>query len=669
MNTKLVLIISILVGCCSLHAEESGDDLSLSLDKLFSLKVTSVSGTAMDMKKSPAAIYVITSEDFKKQGHTTIAEALRNVPGFYVSQVDSNKWSISSRGFAGRFSNKLLVLVDGRSVYNPLFSGVYWEMQDMILDDINRIEVIRGPGATLWGANAVNGVINIVTKGARETQGGHVKLATGTLEDLISQFRWGDQISDDVFYRIWGKYSARGASYNSAEQQEVDQWDLASWGGRVDWYATDKDTISIISNFAKSNDVGDRTIQAGQTTYTPFGPPIPQAAPGVYSSTSVGGDTEFDYRNITMRWERVLSSNSGFAVQAYYDFTRTNSLSLGEDRETLDLDFRHWMDLNADNSFIYGFGVRTTKDEIESTFITEVGPDNRRASTFSVFFQNTTRLTDDLSFMYGSKIEHNDYTGVEIQPSVRLTYDFSENTTWWASISRAVRTPSRVDDDFTQRIPAVSNVIGITNEGDRNGDSEELLAYELGVRTNLHEKVSMDLAMFYNDYSHLSEMVSYSTQTSVGPGFFGQGTFSSRKSDMHGEAYGVEASLKFDLTDSWQVTTNYTFYKMALHGRKEGAETETPENLVSIQSDYKLTDRLSWHALGYYADNQSGSNYEIDSYFRVDSGFVYRHSDNLEFSAWGRNLLDPYHSETQNILTTSAHQIPRSFYVEMVYKF
>ena len=660
------------------------DDVKLSLDKLFSLKVTSVSGTAMNMKESPAAIHVITAEDFKKQGHLTIAEALRNVPGFYVSQVNSSQWSISSRGFAGRFANKLLVLIDGRSVYTPLFSGVYWEMQDMVLDDIDRIEVIRGPGATLWGANAVNGVINIVTKSARETVGGHLKLGAGNHEEGYGHIRWGDQLSDDLFYRIWGKYSNRDASFNPSGLEENDQWDLMTYGARFDWYVSPKDTLSLITNFAKTNDVGDRTIQASDTDFTFSFPHFTPSFPGIYSSSSIRGDQTYDYRNLTLKWEHLQSATSGFALQGYYDFTRTNNLTLEEDRTTFDLDFRHWFDINPSNSFIYGLGVRTTKDKIGSTYITEVTPDNRRATTVSMFLQNTTRLTDDISLMYGSKIEHNDYTGVEIQPSVRLTYNYSPDTVWWASISRAVRTPSRVDDDFIQRIPT-GGFVSLTNNGSRDGDSEELMAYELGFRTDLFDKkVTLDLAAFYNDYSHLSEMYDESGGTLQGTLFDPDGAGpapavlvpaglainSSRRSDMHGEAYGLEATIKYHVTKNWDLTANYTYYKLNLHGyntAQEDAEDETPENLFNFQSDYRFNDKLSWHALAYYADSQAEN--DIKSYIRVDTGLIYKLTDKVSLAAWGRNLLDPYHPEAHNILTTQNHQIGRSFTFEVSIKF
>jgi len=674
-----IALLSLWVLSSSVIAQN--DEIKLSLDKLFSLKVTSVSGTAMNMKESPAAIHVITAEDFKKQGHLTIADALRNIPGFYVSQIDSNKWSISSRGFASRFANKLLVLVDGRSVYTPLFSGVYWEVQDMILDDINRIEVIRGPGATLWGANAVNGVINIVTKSARETVGGNLKLGNGTHEKGYGHLRWGDQLSDDVFYRVWSKYSNRGVSYNPNSLTENDQWDILTYGSRLDWFLSPLDTLTLNMNFVKTNDVGDRTIQAAPTTFNGF-PHFGANFPGLYSASPISGDAKFDYRNLTLKWEHIFSATSGFSFQTYYDFTRTENLTLAEDRTTFDIDFRHWLDLNSSNSFIYGVGLRTTKDKIGSSFITQVTPDSRRSTTAAIFLQNSTRLNDAVTLMYGSKIEYNGYTGVEIQPSIRLTYKSSPDTVWWASISRAVRTPSRVDDDFIQRIPT-GGFPSLTNNGSRDTDAEELVAYELGFRTDLLDnKLSVDITAFYNDYSHLSEMYDATGGTLQGTLFdppgpapavlipAGLSINGTRRSAMHGQAYGLETSLKYHVTKNWDLTANYTFYKLNLHGyntSQESAEDTTPQNLLNVQSDYKFNDNFSWHTVAYYTDSQAKDN--LKSYIRLDTGIIYKINDKVELSAWGRNLTDPHHPEAQNILTTQNQQIGRSFSMEFTIKF
>lgn len=300
MKAKLVIILLIIVGLVPLYAEESGDDLKLSLDKLFSLKVTSVSGTAMDMKKSPAAIYVITNDDFKRQGHQTIADALKAVPGFHVVKTASNKWSITSRGFNGNFANKLLVLFDGRSVYTPLFAGVYWEIQDLVLEDIDRIEVIRGPGATLWGANAVNGVINIVTKGARETQGGHLKVGAGN-QSKSGEVRWGDQLKDDLFYRLSVKgYENEEYKYTDGTRG-VDSWNSGQFNLRSDWYVTAKDTITTIANYQEFRIGGYSTgLEAN-----PF-------IPGLFQAVTIEGDSKWYNRNLQLSWNRAISATEGF---------------------------------------------------------------------------------------------------------------------------------------------------------------------------------------------------------------------------------------------------------------------------------------------------------------------------------------------------------------------
>ncbi|MCM8540169.1 MAG: TonB-dependent receptor plug domain-containing protein, partial [Lentisphaeraceae bacterium] len=329
MKRRILLLMAFLFAT---EASSQEEEIKLSLDKLFNLKVTSVSGTAMDMKKSPAAIYVITSEDFKKQGHRTLPDALRAVPGFHVRKLSSNKWSISARGDNGRFANKLLVLIDGRSVYTPLFSGVYWEIQDLPLEDIDRIEVIRGPGATLWGANAVNGVINIVTKSVRDTEGGYVKLGLGNVDSYETEYRYGWQVSDNVFAKVWGKNFDRGESELSSGLDANDSWDGGHYGTKLDWYATAVDTHSFQANFSKLN-IGSEAEHLDFFGFMPDTAPvgalggadlnsnIPIGTPLFNGQTRKSSDFTWTTGNVSWNWTKSISSSSGWKFQTYYDYT------------------------------------------------------------------------------------------------------------------------------------------------------------------------------------------------------------------------------------------------------------------------------------------------------------------------------------------------------------
>ena len=651
------------------------DEIKLSLDKLFSLKVTSVSGTAMDLKKSPAAIYVITSDDFKKQGHQTIADALRAVPGFHVSRIDSNKIAVTSRGFTGRFANKLLVLIDGRSVYTPLFAGVYWEIQDMVIEDIDRIEVIRGPGATLWGANAVNGVINIVTKNSRDTQSGYLRLGIGTHEQGYGDIRWGDQLADDLFYRLSFKgynraeYDFEGGGENN-DSSESYQFNL-----RTDWFVTAKDTLTFIANVNNSIIGGVGTETSFRRTAT-----VGANSFDFYSNDTVSSDTEWYNRNFQVEWNRALNATDGFTFKAYYDLTNNKNNIANEWRETIDFDFRHWFDWVGNNSFIWGLNYRTTEDELGNSDTVALLPKDRRINTYSGFIQNTHYFNNQWSLMLGSKIEHNDQTGFEIQPSARLTYEYSDDTVFWASISRSVRRPARTDDDLRLRIPALQapaflrainpvlvGLTGATNDdyivltvnGDRDSRSEELVAWELGMRQDyLNKKLSFDLATFYFDYSHVSSFADTD----------GNQLTLERDDNGHAEAYGIEASVKYSPTEKLDMMLNYTWYKLNLHAPDEDSEDTQADHLLYSTISYKLTKNLSLFTTLYYSDNIPGL--DVNSYITVDAGLNWRINDRMQLNIWGKNLTDPHQKQFfENTFQTTPSEVPRSFFAEFTYKF
>lgn len=646
-----------------------GEEIKLSLDKLFSLKVTSVSGTAMDLKKSPAAIYVITSKDFETQGHLTLADALRAVPGFHVAKIDSNKFAISARGFSGRFANKLLVLIDGRSVYTPLFSGVFWEIQDMILDDIDRVEVIRGPGATLWGANAVNGVINIVTKGSRETQGGNLKLGIGSIERGYGHIRYGAQLTDDLFFRISAKGFNRG-SYNFENGGENnDSWESFQFNLRSDWYVTDRDTLTFFAN--TNNSLIGTTGTGSKLTFA-------QNSGGfdLYSVSDSSADSVWVSRSFQLEWNRAINSSDGFTVKSYYDYTENDSLAnppfAKEVRHTIDFDFRHWTDWNDNNSFIWGLNYRVTSDNLQNTDGVGLLSKSKRLNTYSMFLQNTYRFAPKWSLMIGTKFEYNDQTQFETQPSARLTYEYTDDTTFWASFSRAVRKPGRHDDDMYLKQSAgpmfelvPGQFIAGELQGNTDTDSEELVAWELGMRQDyLSKKLSVDLAAFYFDYSHLSTFVDLD----------GNPLDLERGDDQHGESYGAELSLKYKFTDNLDIMVNYSFFKLLLHGPDERDERGDARNLLFTAIHYKITKNISWYTTVYYSDNVTKSDIstttDIHNYFIIDTGLAWQVTDKMKLSVWAKNLTDPHQLQSsEGIFQPKASEVPRSFFVEMCYKF
>lgn len=428
--------------------------LDLPLEDLLSLEVTSVSKKRQPLSEAPAAIYVITQDDIKRSGVTSIPEALRMAPGVQVTRINSNKWAVSSRGFNGQMSNKLLLLIDGRSVYTPAFSGVYWDVQDTFMDDIERIEVIRGPGATLWGANAVNGIINVITKSAGNTQGGLLTLGAGSEEKGFAGFRYGASLGDHSQGRFYLKaFDRDGFSDLATGTDAGDQWKSYRAGFRIDGGASTEDGWTFQGDIYHTD---ENQYVASQWVSTP-----PFNLPDDDNFNTTGW-------NLLTRWNHHLSDRSSMTLQLYYDHAERDELILGQTHDTFDLDFQHNLMLGNRHDVIWGFGYRAVKDDFDNTFAVSLSPDSRTNHLISAFVQDQIELVPDrFHLTVGSKIEHNDYTGFEVQPSVKMLWTPHERHTLWGSVSRAVRTPSRVEASGQVVIvgipPTIKTISGSTN--------------------------------------------------------------------------------------------------------------------------------------------------------------------------------------------------------------
>src|SRR4051812_6669490 len=459
--------------------------MDMDLADLMKITVTSVSKRPEKLSDAAAAIYVITGEDIRRAGATSIPEALRLAPGLEVARQDSHTWAISSRGFNDEFANQLLVLIDGRSVYTPLFAGVYWDVQDLPLEDINQIEVIRGPGASLWGANAVNGVINITTKRARDTQGLLVTGGGGNEEIGFGSLRYGGKIGDDMFYRVYAKYLDRDDSALPNGSDANDNWSMWRGGFRWDWQATDENLLTL---------QGD--IYTGELNQTVLVPTLTAPfAEFLQDKVHVGGG------NLLGRWNHRFSDSSELAFKAYYDRTERDRVVFSETRDTFDLDLQHRFQLGGWNDIIVGLGYNLTADSLDNTFAVSFDPRHRTDSLYSGFVQDEIELIQDqLRLTLGTKLEHNDYTGWEVQPNARLSWSITKKQTAWFAASRAISTPSRAEDDIRiNRLAIPPGIVGpvpglVSQFGSRDMDSKELIAFELGYRIQPHERVTFDLA-------------------------------------------------------------------------------------------------------------------------------------------------------------------------------
>lgn len=635
------LVLALISFGANSRAQQSTADLgSKSMEDLMNIEVTSVSKKEEKLFQTAAAVSVITRDEIRRSGLTSIPELLRLVPGLDVARIDGTKWAVSARGFNGRVANKLLVLIDGRSVYSPETSGVYWEVQDLPIEDIERIEVIRGPGGTLWGANAVNGVINIITRHSEETQGTLVTAGAGTEEQGFGSVRYGSKIGENAYYRVYGKYFKRSGLVDASGRNRNDGQQAVRGGGRMDWQMTDRDALTLTGDLYHTN---LRETPLGFSADAPFA--LPVNSRGDFSGVSLLG-----------RWKRNLSERSDMALQVYYDRFDRNIFDLSDHISTIDLDFQHNLAVGGRQSFVWGLGYRLISHAAKSNSNAPVqfNPTQKTFPLYSGFAQDEITLVKDrLRLILGAKLEHNSFSGFEAQPSVRISWTPNPRQTVWASVSRAVRTPARTDQDIRVNYQAFPGPFGTSSVivlGSPNAKSEALLAYELGYRAQPFRKLSLDVASFYNIYQHL---------TSFEPGlpFFETDPSPAhlvipiRYANLfHGETYGVEASVNYDPTRRWKIQGSYSFLRVQLHPgagsadiTSETAEGNNPRHQFQLHSYLKLSRGLDLDLSLYHVSRLL--NQQVPRYTRVDARLGWRVGERVELSVGLQNLLDGRHRE------------------------
>lgn len=675
--------------------------------------IFSVSKKEEKLFAASAAAFVITREDIRRSGVTNIPDALRMVPGVNVAQIDANKWAISVRGFNDRFSNKLLVLIDGRSIYTTAFSGVYWEIHDLIMEDVERIEIIRGPGATLWGANAVNGVINIITRNSKDTRGVFAEAGGGNQEQGFGSFRFGGNLGDDATFRLYGKTFNRDSYHDDTTRETDDDWRLGMGGLRIDWDLSPQDHFMLQGGF---NSVTTGTSQALPNRALTTFDDIPTEPETIIEND----DAEFDTLHLLGRWEREISENQDFSLQLYYDrYSRDDNLQQFQDSiDTVDLDFQHRFTLLEDHEVVWGTAYRVLFVDFDNSVFLNASDPERTIDLVSAFVQDRwTLIPDRLSLTAGSKFEYNDLSGVEIQPGVRFVWTPSPQQTVWASVARAVRTPSIVDDDLkilssidpiqvetevlnlsdpTMPIPGIVQGINTTNlQGDGDFDSEELIAYECGFRLQVNEGVTFDIAAFYNDYSNLRTgdvIVDDPILTGIAssPGMvpividaISQATIS-LNNNMSGETYGVELAANWAVTEYWRLAATYSYLEIQLHNRAfssneliESDEGRSPENQATLRSHLDLPWNLEFDTGLYYVDSIIGGTQGrfiaepgIASNLRLDARIGWRPNENIELSLVAQNLGDNQHREfSRTPDNINSAEVKRSVYVALKCRF
>jgi iron complex outermembrane receptor protein len=614
------------------------------------LPVTSVTKELSTVGRSAAAVFVITPEMIRRCGATCIPEALRLSPGLDVAQINSNTWAISCRGFNSAYSNKLLVLIDGRTVYNPDFSGVYWNMQDVLLEDVERIEVIRGPGGTLWGSNAVNGVINVITKKAADTQGIYASAGGGSQKQALDAGRYGGKIGDDIHYRVYAKHFEQGPGFDPTGLVD-DSWRQGRFGFRADWVPDrdDRDTVTL---------QGDHFVGSTGNSVIPTNPALPDQQNG---------------ENLLMRWRHVDDEDSDWALQAYYDNFMRNDVLQTEQVRTFDVDFQYRFPLTQRQHVTCGAGFRNVESYFAGgdTFtLWYPNPYPYFTTNYgSQFIQDEVALVEDrLTFTIGTKLEENPYTGLEYQPSARFLLAPDNRHSAWTAVSRAIRAPSRYQEQATiTLVPVAPNVYPRFIGGRIVSETE--FAYEMGYREQMTDQLSFDIATFYNTYDHLSCTVTGTP--------FPEAQFTRlivpllSNSGPSGETYGVEVACNYSVSDRWRLYTQYSYLQLHVHPNP-GQELENgndPCNQVYFRSAWDLRDDVEFDLMARYVDDLPTLN--VPSYITMDARLAWRPRKQLEVAVVGQNLLQAYHYEfagNSEKSPTYATEVPRGVYGTLTWR-
>jgi iron complex outermembrane recepter protein len=615
--------------------DSSMADLStLDLEELARVRVTSAARRPETLGNSSASITLISGRDIRRSGAASLPEALRLLPGLAVFQGGTRDWAVGARGFHQQSANKMLVLIDGRVVYSPIFAGVFWEVQRVLLEDVDRIELVRGPGAALWGANAVNGVINVVTRAAGETAGGLATLTGGTNDQAQVDLRYGRSVGERGAGRIYALASTEGGSDRPVQGRGEDDWQFGQGGFRAD--------------FDRGNDLftvqGDGYGGAG-------GQELLLPAPSPPFTSIVNEDLEVHGGNLLGRWSRRFSPGSDLTLQAYVDYAvRTQTSQFGRIRDaTVDLDFQHHFGLGTRHDILWGLGYRRITDDVSGAFPVAFDPPSRDVNLVTGFVQDEVSvIRNRLAVNVGAKFEHNSYTGFELQPTARLLWTPTPSTTVWAAVSRAVRTPSRIDSDLrlVAQVVDAPPVTRVEALGSDTLEAEALIAYEAGYRVVPDARLSLDVAAYYHDYNRLRSLApgppALDGDVLVVPYTVGN--------QAHARSYGGTASATVRVSSQWRVRASYTYLNMTA-GLDDGVLPGTipdvnpglnPSHQLGVWNSFELPANLELDVIGRYISELEATEAigdEVDAYVQADARLGLTLTPRIAFELIGRNLL------------------------------
>lgn len=640
----LSLMASLGLGSKAAQARQL-DLADLSLEELSNLQITSVSKRAEPLSDAPASVFVITAEDLRRSGVLTLPDALRLAPNLHVGQRSASQYSIGARGLNNTAGNKMLVLIDGRSVYTPLFSGVFWDAQDVMLEDVERIEIISGPGGLLWGVNAVNGVINIITRSAKATQG---TLATATAGNRESGggARYGGALGGNGHFRVYGKYFDRQETRREDGAPFGDAWNKVQGGFRADW----------------SRDQGDELTFQGDAYDASEG----QAAPGTITLGGVARPLNMisiSGANLLGRLTHRLARGAGLKFQAYYDHTlRDVPGTFRDELHVLDLQFEHSLQPMAGHALIWGGEYRHGVDNVTNSDFVAFLPARSKQVWSSLFAQDKITLGENLQLTLGARIETNHYTKPDLLPSARLAWKVAENHSLWMAASRVARAPSRIDRDFYYPTSAPFVI-----DGGPNFKSEVANVYELGYRGQPTANTSWSVTAFHTVYDRLRtlELVSINTVTGL--------PLYQWSNKIDGHTTGLETWGTYQATSSWRLSAGLTTLHKNLQLKASSlaqnggtaAEGNDPDFSWNLRSTLNFFER--WELDATVRRVSALPLPAVPAYTAIDLRLGWRPGTNLEFSLGGRNLFMPAHVEFFSAPTRSA--LASAVYVQVVSRF
>ena len=634
MRTSIIVAFVLITALSTAQAQTIENLRAMSIDQLANLDVSSVTKSNQALSDAPAAIYVITHDQIVRSGAQTLPEILRLAPNLQVYQTSASNYIVTARGFSGNaadqaFANKLLVLIDGRSVYTPLYSGVYWDMQDVLPSDIDRIEVISGPGATLWGANAVNGVINIITRKAAETQGGLIDISAGNLEQSVG-LRYGGTLGDDLAYRFYVRDYFGDDTVTPSGANAHDHWSRPQGGFRLDWSPSGSDSVTLQGDdFAGS-----------------------ETNPGAPNNDIAG-------RNLTAHWTHNFADGSSVQFLTYYDREERLTEDGGGNFwvDTYDFEVQHNFAPNGWNAVNWGGGVRVSDYNIHGPPSLQFVPEGRALTLSDIFAQDSVTIDPSLTAIFGMKLEDDPYSGLTPLPSGRLSWKIGEDALLWAAVSRAVRSPTPFDEDVVEKSGAAVLLTGNPYFVD-----EKLIAYEIGTRIEPIERLSFSVSAFYNNYDDLRSI-------ELAPLTFFPLTWGNK---LDGHTYGFESWGNYQLYSWWRLSASFTELRehfdfdptstgMAVGVSQVG---DDPHETAALHSAMDLTSDVNFDWDLRYVGRLP--NPVVPAYVEMNAGVGWNVSETLRLSLSGFNLL---HAKHQEFPASEADAVPRSFSVGLQWRF